>query len=146
MNLSDAGLPVPCRDADIMAAIHQAAFGAEGWDAAFFARLVSLPPVFGFVAEHGLILAQAIAGEAEILTLGVAPESRRQGVARRLLDAAISESERRGAARMFLEVAADNIAARALYWRAGFAEAGRRRDYYGPGADAILLTRVLCAG
>jgi ribosomal-protein-alanine N-acetyltransferase len=146
MSLADARLPVPCTDADIMAAIHQSAFGNESWDATFFARIVSLPPVFGFIAEHGLILAQALAGEAEILTLGVAPESRRRGVARRLLDAAISESESRGAAQMFLEVAADNIAASALYWRAGFAEAGRRRDYYGPGADAILLTRLLCAG
>jgi ribosomal-protein-alanine N-acetyltransferase len=48
-----------------------------------------------------------------------------------------------GAERMFLEVAEDNAAARALYARAGFAEAGRRRGYYarpdGPAADALVL-------
>lgn len=136
---------VLCADAEVLAALHQAAFGADGWDAAFFTRLVKLPPVFGFIEKNGLILMQAVAGEAEILTVGVAPEYRRQGIARRLLDAASAESARRGAARIFLEVAAENFAARMLYENSGFTEAGHRRDYYGPGADAILLTRRLCA-
>ena len=49
----------------------------------------------------------------------------------------------RGAVRVFLEVADDNAAARALYARAGFVEAGRRPGYYagadGERRDALLL-------
>jgi len=48
-----------------------------------------------------------------------------------------------GAERMFLEVAEGNVAARALYARAGFSEAGRRRGYYsrndGSREDALVL-------
>ena len=49
----------------------------------------------------------------------------------------------RGATRVFLEVAEDNLAARALYERTGFVEAGRRPGYYaaadGGRRDALLL-------
>jgi ribosomal-protein-alanine N-acetyltransferase len=51
---------------------------------------------------------------------------------------------------MFLEVAEDNLAARALYDGAGFAVAGRRRDYYGHAdgsrSDALVLRLDLNSG
>lgn len=47
---------------------------------------------------------------------------------------------------MFLEVAADNDAARALYAKLGFVEAGRRHGYYGDGADALVLRHSLPFG
>jgi ribosomal-protein-alanine N-acetyltransferase len=44
---------------------------------------------------------------------------------------------------MFLEVAISNVAARALYDRLGFTEAGRRKGYYArpgsPPEDALIL-------
>ena len=40
---------------------------------------------------------------------------------------------------MVLEVAIGNAAARALYERAGFVEAGRRPRYYADGGDALIL-------
>jgi len=46
---------------------------------------------------------------------------------------------------VWLEVRESNERARALYLREGFAEAGRRRDYYpapqGRREDALLMTR-----
>ena len=48
-----------------------------------------------------------------------------------------------GAKVMFLEVAEENQPAMALYAKAGFEKAGRRPDYYGPGAHAWLLRRSL---
>ncbi|EKE45570.1 putative ribosomal-protein-alanine acetyltransferase [Oceaniovalibus guishaninsula JLT2003] len=46
-----------------------------------------------------------------------------------------------------LEVAADNLAARTLYYNAGYVQAGRRRDYYrlpdGSAVDALILHRTL---
>jgi ribosomal-protein-alanine N-acetyltransferase len=77
-------------------------------------------------------------GEAEILTLAVAPSSRRQGIARALVAAVVAEV---ADVPVFLEVAADNEPAQVLYTDAGFTACGRRRDYYGPGRDAIVLRR-----
>ncbi len=62
--------------------------------------------------------------EAEILTLAVAPESRRAGIGLALTNAAMANALVRGAREMFLEVAEDNHAARRLYTKLGFAEAG----------------------
>jgi ribosomal-protein-alanine N-acetyltransferase len=52
-----------------------------------------------------------------------------------VLDAARS----RAARVVTLEVAADNSSALALYLGHGFAETMRRRDYYGPGRDALVM-------
>jgi len=54
--------------------------------------------------------------------LYVAPDARRGGVARRLLDAATQFAREDGAARIVLETTRDNAAARALYRNAGWAE------------------------
>ena len=53
----------------------------------------------------------------------------------------------RGAATMHLEVAEDNAAARALYAKLGYEEAGRRHAYYrgrrAAAVDAIVMRRSL---
>jgi [ribosomal protein S18]-alanine N-acetyltransferase len=92
----------------------------------------------------GFILARSIAGEAEILTIGVIPEARDRGLARRLLNATLERAARSGAAAIFLEVGTNNRAARRLYAGAGFFEVGRRRNYYpdeGAGRDDALVMR-----
>ena len=43
-------------------------------------------------------------------------------------------------ASLHLEVRADNAAALGLYRAMGFAADGRRRDYYGRGHDALLMS------
>ena len=105
--------------------------------------------MFAAEAPDGFILMRAVADEAEILTLAVRPAARRGGQGGRLVGEGVLEAAARGAVRVFLEVAADNAAARALYARAGFVEAGRRPGYYaGPGGarrDALLLVRNLTA-
>jgi ribosomal-protein-alanine N-acetyltransferase len=130
--------------------VHAKAFD-NAWTAADIARLMHILGGFALIAEEegvvGFILARTVAGEAEILTLAVAPWARRRGVASALVEAAVSEARRRGAHAVFLEVAADNPAALALYQGAGFAQAGLRRAYYGrsgaPAADALVLRRAL---
>ncbi len=86
-----------------------------------------------------MILARVAADEAEILTLAVAPPSRRAGLGAALLRAAMRHAGRVGARTMFLEVAVTNGAARALYASFGFREAGLRRGYYIDGTDALVL-------
>ena len=44
---------------------------------------------------------------------------------------------------MYLEVRADNRPALGLYERFGFSTLGRRRDYYGPGLDALTMRLTL---
>lgn len=125
-----------------LAALHAAAF-AGPWDAAAFHALLGQAGVFAVEAPDGFILMRAVADEAEILTLAVCPRARRRGLGGWLVGEGAVEAAARGAVRLFLEVAADNAPARALYARAGFAEAGRRPGYYarpdGGRQDALLL-------
>ncbi|MCE0505760.1 ribosomal protein S18-alanine N-acetyltransferase [Roseivivax sp. GX 12232] len=101
-------------------------------------------------AAPGFLLARALAGEAEILALAVAPEAQRQGLAGALLKDFHARAEARGCTRAFLEVAAPNAPARAFYARGGYAEAGLRRGYYhlpdGSTADAVVMARDLAPG
>src|SRR5580658_7161355 len=86
-----------------MAAIHGAAFPPnEAWGADAFALQLALPGVFGWLDRRGgVILARVAADEAEVLTLAVAPEARRQGIGTRLFDAAMSLAASRGARTAF---------------------------------------------
>lgn len=133
---------------EALAALHGRCFTTpRPWSAGEFASLVSLPGSFLLTRPLAFLLGRAVAGEAELLTLAVAPEARRQGTARALVEDFAAEARARGAQTAFLEVAADNLPARALYAAAGWAEAGRRRGYYTPpGAtpvDALVLRRAL---
>jgi Fur family ferric uptake transcriptional regulator len=137
---------VVCADAARLAALHAEAF-AEPWSEADMAALLASPGVFALtVGAAGLILFRVAGGEAEILTVGTAPAHRRRGVAAILVLAASEMAAASGAQALFLEVAEDNLAARALYDRQGFAEVGRRAGYYGRGdesIDALVLRRDL---
>jgi ribosomal protein S18 acetylase RimI-like enzyme len=78
-------------------------------------------------AAAGLAWAKADAGDPSLVNLfqvWVAPEYRGHGVAAALLDAAIQWARARGARAMGLGVICGNEAARRLYERAGFRDAG----------------------
>jgi ribosomal-protein-alanine N-acetyltransferase len=126
--------------AAVLAELHAAAFPTgEQWNARAFGDMLAMPGAFGFIDERGgFIMARVAGGEAEILTLAVAPSSRRQGIARELVSAVVGAVPD---VPVFLEVAANNEPAQCLYRGAGFTACGRRRDYYGPGRDAIVLRR-----
>lgn len=125
------------------ARLHALAFGeGEAWGADAISLMLGMPGTFGVLrSAQGFILARVAADEAEILTLAVVPEARRQGVGGALLAEAMAGAVARGAGAMFLEVSDRNAAARALYAGAGFEEVGRRKRYYGDGADALVLSR-----
>ena len=138
--------PVTRADLQAMAELHASAFPpAERWGATAISAMLGLEGAFGLVAgaPDGFILARAVAGEAEILTLAVAPEARRHGLGARLLEAALAGAAERGAACLFLEVSEANSPARSLYARAGAEEIGRRRRYYADGSDALVLRITL---
>lgn len=131
-----------------MAALHARCFTMpRPWGACEFAALLSGPGTFLCAAEAGFALGRAVAGEAELLTLAVAPEQRRRGMGRALLARFEAEAAQRRAAIAHIEVAACNTAAQALYQGAGYTVTGRRpRYYHGPDgrtADALMLSRQL---
>jgi ribosomal-protein-alanine N-acetyltransferase len=128
-----------------LAAIHQAAFPpGERWGADAMALQLALPGVLALIDPRGgMVMARIAADEAEILTLAVHPDARRQGLARALLAEAADIVAAQGATALFLEVALRNTAARALYAASGFAEVGRRRRYYADGDDAMVMRRPL---
>jgi ribosomal-protein-alanine N-acetyltransferase len=128
-------------DVEVMAAVHVAAFApADAWSAELFDLQLAMPNCFGLLHQKGgLILARVAADEAEILTLAVVPTVRRTGLGFALLDAATGLATSLGARAIFLEVSVTNIAARALYTKAGFIQAGRRRQYYSDASDALVL-------
>ena len=86
----------------------------------------------------------------DIIELATRAEFRRRGIAlagiTRFCQMMASQQPE---AEIFLEVAADNLAARNLYQKAGFAEQARRPDYYRRGngrVDAHLLSWRAGAG
>ena len=81
--------------------------------------------------------------EMHLLNLTVAPVVQRAGHGLALLQRLLAIARARADAALWLEVRPSNAAARSLYQRLGFAEAGRRRAYY-PAAglqreDALVL-------
>lgn len=118
------------------------------WSAAEIAALLAGPGVFLLTeGTGGFLMGRALAGEAELLTLAVAPAARRRGIGARLVAGFLAEARARGAESAFLEVASGNAAARALYAAAGFVQTGRRRGYYrgpdGRAEDALILACAL---
>ena len=123
-------VPLPPGLALPLAAMQGACFPEDPWDAAALDRILALSGVFGYLACEsdapvGFILARDLGEEAEVLTFGVLPEARRQGIGRALLDTLLAAAHRRRLGSVVFEVAADNAAARRLY-AASSSRASRR--------------------
>jgi ribosomal-protein-alanine N-acetyltransferase len=130
-----------------LAALHAACFTTpRPWSAKEFADLLASPTVFLVTGEGpSFALGRAVAGEAELLTLAVAPEARGRRLGRLALQGYEAEARMRGAEDAFLEVATDNPVAISLYLSEGYCESGRRKGYYvtpeGAKIDALVFTK-----
>ncbi len=134
-------------DAAAIAAIHAASF-QRGWGEYEIRRLLLESSVVAHRvmigrALIGFILSRLAAGEAEILSVAIAPAWRRRALARPLLDLHLRRLAGLGVRSVFLEVDEHNVPAGRLYRRAGFREVGRRQGYYQGGATALVLRRDL---
>jgi tRNA threonylcarbamoyl adenosine modification protein YeaZ/ribosomal-protein-alanine acetyltransferase len=136
-------------DLETLSAIHMQSF-PHGWTAESIAASLSLPGSGALVVElagtvYGFVQYQWVAAEAEINTICVSPNYRRQHFGHDLLQGLIDYLKTIRTQKVFLEVAADNVAARGLYDRHGFLPTGRRKGYYAGGQDAIAMTLELAA-
>jgi ribosomal-protein-alanine N-acetyltransferase len=144
--------PVGLEACFILADLHDRAFDRP-WSADAFETLLKGPGAFAVLGEsgepgeaRGFILCRAVAGEAEILTIGVDPAARRRGWGAALVEMVAGIAREAGALEMFLEVEADNVAALKLYETTGFERVGLRKGYYPhlDGAkDAVVMRRTL---
>ncbi|NWH09148.1 MAG: tRNA (adenosine(37)-N6)-threonylcarbamoyltransferase complex dimerization subunit type 1 TsaB [Alphaproteobacteria bacterium] len=142
------GLPA---DAMLVAALQNASF-EEQWNAAAVAQFLDGPGTALILAENGMgecegyALLRQTGAEAEIISLAVAPDSRRRGIGRILMEGVLAALREAGANALFLEVSVVNEAALTLYQGLGFVPVGRRAAYYRDrfGAhDALVLKRDL---
>ena len=92
----------------------------------------------------GYIGMMYVLDEGYISNIAVDPAYRKQGVGDALIHMILSRSAKQNLAFVTLEVRAGNEPAKALYEKHGFAQVGRRKNYYErPIEDAILMTRFL---
>jgi len=124
------------------------------WSDTAFRTLLNAPTTHTWVSGavdgpdrsglQGLLMVRELAGDWEVLTVCVAPEERRRGVARALFAEFLAAAG--DDAHVLLEAAIDNEPAIALYMEFGFQPVGRRTGYYSGAAggrvDALILGRM----
>ncbi|HKA69568.1 MAG TPA: ribosomal protein S18-alanine N-acetyltransferase [Actinomycetes bacterium] len=140
-------------DIPVVVALERELFRPDPWTAEmFWAELAWVPDNRRYlVAEDGAGRLVGYAGlmavrdEATVQTIGVHPDLHGSGLGHALLHELLEEAKRRGCREVYLEVRADNRPALGLYERFGFTMLGRRRDYYGPGLDALTMRLVIAA-
>jgi ribosomal-protein-alanine N-acetyltransferase len=151
-----AGIPIRIRpftgaDTPRAAALERRVF-SDPWPEEFFTNELSQEATYARVAERGVAdpgqPGSAFAGyqlawlgpEGHLGNLAVAPEHRRAGVARALVEDLLAAARAGGTTAITLEVRVANFAAQALYREYGFRLAGLRRGYYrDTGEDALIM-------
>jgi tRNA threonylcarbamoyladenosine biosynthesis protein TsaB len=144
-----AAVPITLRefredDLEAVAALELAIF-SDPWPASFFHSELRQPMVYARVAERegrlaGYQMAWLGAGTGHLANMAVAPDQRRRGIARALMDDLLARARAAGSQSVTLEVRVSNFAAQGLYRGYGFRVAGVRRGYYrDTGEDALLM-------
>ncbi len=78
--------------------------------------------------------------EGEITNVAVSPESRSQGIGKKLIYQLLNYALEKGITRIVLEVRVSNVPAIKLYEGFGFQKAGVRKGFYEkPGEDAAIM-------
>jgi len=131
-----------------IALLEEAEFSAP-WTEPMLRRALGEENKYFYAAMAGEFLAgyigsQLLFGELEIFNVLVEESFRSRGIGRKLVERLISDARALGAQRITLEVRASNASAIALYEKQGFAEVGRRKNYYQkPREDAVLMDLYL---
>ena len=144
MTLREAGAD----DVGAVAELERLLFGANAWSEAQVREELTGGRRQAWVAGDpvvGYAVTLAAGDVMDLLRIAVHPDHQRQGLAGRLLDAAVGAGKAARADRMLLEVSAANTAALAFYAAAGFVEIDRRRRYYRDGTDAVVMRLPLAA-
>jgi ribosomal-protein-alanine N-acetyltransferase len=144
--------PASRAHAKVLSSLHKGCF-PSGWSHLEFESFFERKGVFAAIAHHkqhgdvGFVLCWLIEDQCDLLSMGVLPESRRDGVGQMLLDFALENAASLGAKFMMLEVNINNTAAQTLYEAQGFEKFSTRKGYYasadGSRADAVCMRKAL---
>jgi len=110
-----------------------------------FSKTVLVRTANGTHQLLGYVCRWLVGDEMHLLNLAVRPERRQAGIGRALVELLLQEAEAADVRVITLEVRRGNAAAIALYRSFGFTEQGVRRNYYGKGEDALIMSRTLVA-
>jgi ribosomal-protein-alanine N-acetyltransferase len=126
--------------------IERASFGAEAWPRRYFLEMYRDCRDFFVVAKvRGRIAGYAVActekRNAEIASLAVHPDYRRQGVGDALMRRMLRELCAAGVGRVELMVRTGNTAGAQLYRSLGFRRVRLVRRYYEDGGDGFVMVR-----
>ncbi len=133
-------------DLDIILGIEKRSFSLP-FTREMFESLLGQEPFDGFVSENngkieGYLIYSLVVDEMQLLTIAVDKPFRNRGVGEMLMKEMIRVADEHEVKVIFLEVRLSNAAARALYDKFGFKEAGIRKKYYRDNnEDAILMAR-----
>lgn len=128
--------------AELDAALFTRPWSRDSWESELYNTTVSLVVA---ETEEGHVLGYGVLGvildEGCLEKIAVRPQYQRQGIAQAILDSYLRYGLE-NLAFITLEVREDNTPAIQLYMKNGFAQVGRRKNYYAEvHKDAILMTR-----
>ncbi|MCQ2599007.1 MAG: GNAT family N-acetyltransferase [Alphaproteobacteria bacterium] len=122
-----------------MANLHKQCFPDKPWSETDFADLKKSGCEI-IASQNGFIVYRSVIDTGEIISIGVAPNARCNGIGAAMLGLAEHDMSKNGVHNIFLEVNAKNTPAIALYRSAGYNQIGIRPKYY-DGVDAILMEK-----
>ena len=129
-----------------VAAIEKACF-SDPWPESVLAQELENELSLWLVAKDGdtvlgYVGSQSVLDEADMMNLAVCAQTRRQGIGRALVLALCARLHEKGITSLTLEVRESNESAIRLYESLGFAQVGRRPNYYfHPKEDARILRK-----
>ncbi|MBA3278634.1 MAG: ribosomal protein S18-alanine N-acetyltransferase [Geodermatophilaceae bacterium] len=139
--------PLTIADLPMVMLIEEELFAPDMWTEAMLRDELSRPQSRYYLVAEAEEQIVGYAGlvtyrdEGHIATLAVRKTFQGNGIGALLLDALLAEADHR-VNRVLLEVRADNPVPQQLYRSRGFAEIGRRPNYYPfSGADAVVMSR-----
>ena len=137
-------------DIPVLASYEKELFPYSPWSTAQFkeefsgiptTRFMSVAEADNQIVGYCGVFLPASGVEADVLTIAVLPDFRRQGIAREFMRQIEEWAKDRGASALMLEVEKSNSAAIGLYKSLGYLLISVRMDYYGPGQDAFVMRK-----
>lgn len=93
-------------------------------------------------AVVGYVGSQTVLGWTDMMNIAVHPDHRRKKIGEQLVLSLEEELRKQESTCLTLEVRASNEPAKSLYYKLGFLEVGRRKNYYrNPKEDALILRK-----
>ena len=112
-----------------LAILHQQCF-EHGWSVQDFTELYTIKGTLAVIDDKAFAVIRILAGEAEIITLGVLPDYRKHNIASAMVREIVNYCQHNQVNSLFLEVRQSNQSAIKLYHNAGFKVIAIRKEYY----------------